>query len=148
MAFVGCGRRWAPEEDQRVRHLWRWIVSEWTLILPMIPDSMNVRERTSFWGRKKELEQITTALGTLALEAGIPAASGRRSVLVTIHKGKRSRVRDDPANRDSRAKSVLDALVKLGLLVDDNDTHLEWLGVVEGAKRELKETVITLGDCA
>ena len=120
----------------------------WTITLPMIPESMNSRERSSFWARKKELEQITNAMEVLAIEAGIPSASGRRAVKVTIHKGKRSRVTDDPANRDSRAKSVLDAMVSLGLLVDDSDKWLDWEHVHEGERRDEKTTIIELRDVA
>lgn len=120
----------------------------WSLTLPMIPDSMNVRERRHFRARSKELEQITTAIGTLASEQGIPHARGRRAVTVTIHKGKRSRVTDDPANRDSRAKSLLDAMVKLGLLVDDSDKWLDWGHVHEGERLDEKCTVIELRDVA
>lgn len=119
----------------------------WTLTLPMLPAAMNVRERSSHWVRRKELEQITRAIEVLAGEAGIPNAEGRRRVDVTIHKGKRSRVRDDPANRDSRAKSLLDALVNLGLLVDDNDEWLEWGHVVEGERLPEKLTVIRIREC-
>lgn len=120
----------------------------WTLALPMVPMSMNVRERKSHWIRAKELQQITTAVATLASEQRIPAALGRRSVRVTIHKTKRSRVADDPANRDSRAKSILDAMVATGLLLDDSDRWLEWEHVHEGEKRDALETVIELRDCA
>jgi len=117
------------------------------MVLPMLPASMNQRERSSFWVRKKELDQITQALVVLAQEVGVPGALVRRRVTVTIHKGVRSRVRDDPANRDSRAKSVLDAMVRTGLLVDDSDRWLDWGGVHEGEKRELKQTVIEVSDC-
>lgn len=109
---------------------------------------MNIRERSSHWKRRKELEEITVAIGAEAARQRIPAAQGRRSVRVTIHKGLRSRKRDDPANRDSRAKSPLDALVKLGLLQDDDDTHLMWRGVFEGERRVEKSTVIEIEDCA
>lgn len=118
----------------------------WTITLPMIPAAMNVRERSSFWIRKKELEQITNAIGVLATEAGIPSARGRRRVRVTIHKGKRSRVTDDPANRDSRAKSLLDALVSLGLLVDDCDKWLIWEHVHEGPRLDEKQTIIEISE--
>ena len=121
-------------------------MSTWTITLPMLPDSMNVRERSSHWVRRRELEQITTAIHYLAHEADIPPATDRRSVLVTIHQSMRSRVTDDPANRDSRAKSILDACVKTGLLVDDSERWLDWLGVVEGEKRAAKETVITISE--
>lgn len=119
----------------------------WTITLPLLPASMNVRERTSHWGRRKELADITLLIKTIAAQQGIPVAEGRRAVSVTIHKSMRSRVRDDPANRDSRAKSVLDAMVATGLLKDDNDRWLEWNGVREGDKRESFETVIEFWDC-
>jgi Holliday junction resolvase RusA-like endonuclease len=119
----------------------------WTLTLDgRLPASMNERERTSHWIRRRELEEITTELGWQVRQQKIPAATGRRFVRVTLHKSLRSRRRDDPANRDSRAKSILDALVKLGVLVDDDDTHLIWVGVVEGEKRAHKQTVIEVGD--
>lgn len=118
----------------------------WMLSLPMLPASMNQRERQSFWIRKRELDEITRTIGLLAFEQKIPPALGRRSVQVTIHKSKRSRVKDDPANRDSRAKAILDAMVRTGLLVDDSDQWLDWGGVIEGEKRSDKQTVITLGE--
>jgi hypothetical protein len=118
----------------------------WSYTLPMLPMSMNQRERISHWTRKRELAQIKTATVVLAQAAGIPAASGRRRVTVTIHKSLRSRVTDDPANRDSRAKSVLDAMVHAALLIDDSDKWLEWGGVVEGERRAQVETVVTLSD--
>ncbi len=119
----------------------------WKIHLPMLPASMNARERSSFWARKKELDEITQVVDVLSRVAKIPVATSRRRVTITIHKSKRSRVRDDPANRDSRAKAPLDALVRLGLLVDDSEKWLDWGGVVEGEKRVEKETVIEIEDC-
>jgi hypothetical protein len=113
-----------------------------------LPASMNERERTSHWVRRRELQEITNELGYLALQQKIPAATGRRWVRVVLHKSKRSRVTDDPANRDSRAKSVLDALVKLGLLVDDDDAGLEWRGVVEAERFDTKATHVEIGECS
>lgn len=118
----------------------------WELVLNRLPASMNERERTSHWTRRRELQEITDELGYLALAQKIPAATGRRSVRIIMHKSLRSRKRDDPANRDSRAKSILDALVKLGLLIDDDDRHLEWLGVHEGDRAQTKHTRVLLGD--
>jgi len=120
----------------------------WTISLPMLPLSMNKRERTSHWVRSKELEQITQAVAVLAREQHIPPATAKRRVTVEIHKTKRSRVTDDPANRDSRAKSILDAMVATGLLVDDSDEWLDWQHVHEGDKRDQVETVITIEDAA
>lgn len=109
-----------------------------------LPMSMNERERASHWTRHRELQQITTELMWLAREQRIPPATTRRAVQVTIHKSTRSRVRDDPANRDSRAKAILDALTHLGLLINDNDTHLDWRGVTEGDKHPHKATTVTI----
>jgi len=120
----------------------------WTITLPMIPLSMNERERTHWATRKRELEQITNMIVVLASAQKTPRADGRRAVTVTIHKSLRSRVTDDPANRDSRAKSILDALVKTHLLIDDSDKWLDWGGVIEGERRATKETVITIEDAA
>ena len=63
--------------------------------------------------------------------ADVPKAVGRRSVEILIVKGKSSRRRDDPANRCGRSKSLLDALVKLGMLVDDDDVWLDYAPVKE-----------------
>lgn len=117
----------------------------WVLTMQgRLPMSMNERERAHYWRRHQELEQITTDLMWLAREQKIPPATTRRGVQVTIHKSTRSRVRDDPANRDSRAKSILDALTRLHLLKDDNDTWLDWHGVIEGDKHPIKHTVVAI----
>lgn len=118
----------------------------WTLTIDgVLPMSMNERERVSHWTRRRELQDFTRTIAALAQNAGVPQAKGKRRVTLTIVKGKRSRRRDDPANRDSRAKSVLDALVANGLLRDDSDEWLDWPGVVE-TKADVKQTIITLED--
>lgn len=121
-------------------------MTEWTLTLPMLPMSMNNRERVSHWTRKRELDQLKTAIHYLAREQRIPEALDQRWVQIIIHKTLRSRVTDDPANRDSRAKSILDAMVHNRLLVDDSDKWLAWGGVIEGDKRTPAETTIAIRD--
>lgn len=118
----------------------------WTLTLHRLPMSQNVRERKSHWARSAELKTITSEIGWLAKVAKIPTATTRRRVEITIHKTKRSRVLDDAANLPSRAKAPLDALVRLGLLLDDNAAGLEWAGVIEGEKRDTEQTVIRISD--
>ena len=123
-------------------------MSAWTIELPgVLPASMNVRERQSHWVRKKELDGLIVIIGALGKAMEIPPATGRRSVTITIHKTQRSRTLDDPANLPSRAKSVLDAMTRTGLLKDDNVEWLEWGGVVEGPKMERVMTVIELAEC-
>lgn len=116
----------------------------WSMTLPMLPMSLNKRERAHYWQRKKELAEVTEQLGWLAKEACVTPATGRRAVRITIHKSLRSRVTDDPANRDVRSKAVLDALVNLGFLLGDSDRELDWHGVHEGDRRKVECTVIDL----
>jgi len=59
-------------------------------------------------------------LAAYALRAGIPKASGRRRVRLTIVYPSRRWV----ADKDAYWKSLLDGLVKAGLLVDDSPRHL------------------------
>jgi len=120
----------------------------WLLtMMGRLPASMNERERTHWASKRRELQEITNELGMLGMAAKIPVAQGKRWVRITLHKSLRSRVTDDPANRDSRAKSCLDALVRLGYLKDDDDTHLLWMGVHEGERRKVKATIIEIGEC-
>ena len=118
----------------------------WTLTLQRLPLSGNKYARTHWANRARELREITNELGWLANAERIPAATGKRWVRITLHKSMRSRVTDDPANRDSRAKNILDACVKLGLLVDDSDQWLEWAGVIEGERMAQVCTVVTISE--
>lgn len=122
-------------------------MTTWTIELPdFLPLSMNKRERTHWATRKRELENLTADIGWIAKKQKIPKADARRYVHIVIHKSSRSRVTDDPGNRDSRSKACLDALVANGLLVDDSDRWLSWGGVIEGEKRAQKSTIITISD--
>lgn len=119
----------------------------WTIELPYLPLSMNRRERVSHWIRLRELKEITNEITVLARHQRIPKVTGRRRVEITIHKSLRSRVTDDPSNRDSRSKACLDAMVHAGLLKDDSDKWLEWGHVREGEREKTPRTVIVLRDC-
>jgi hypothetical protein len=118
----------------------------WVLTLSLLPRNVNKRERVHWGVNRRELEAITNEIGWLAKAQRIPAATGKRSVRVTIHKTLRSRVTDDPGNIDSRAKSILDALVRLGLLQNDDARNLDWHGVIEGERRKQKQTIIEIWD--
>ena len=131
----------------------------WTITLPLLPISMNRRERVTWQTRHAErlrIEQFVWALGNAArmprLTVEVP--NGRRTerrVLieqrraVSVHLVKPMRGQpDDPANRDSRAKSVLDALVRCGYLIDDSDPWLDWQGVTETRSTDGPATIITI----
>jgi hypothetical protein len=95
----------------------------------------------------KEKGEILEEIEYLADKAGWTLAEGRRrGIQITIRKTSRGK-RDDPSNRDSRAKATLDALKKLGYIVDDSDEWIDWNPVVE-IKGESKATIIELWDVA
>lgn len=107
----------------------------WTMHLEgWLPMNTNKRDRAHWGTRTKELGRVVGELGWQQLQQRIPAATGPRRVLVTIVKSKRSHRADDRDNLHARAKSILDALVFLRMLVDDNpeQCHLE---IVEQAER-------------
>lgn len=74
----------------------------------------------------------------------IPEATGRRRVQLTFQKTMRGNA-DDPGNLYSRTKALLDALVKLNLLVDDSDQWLDLPRPLQ-VKGPQKATIITIGE--
>lgn len=93
-----------------------------------LPLSMNEREGYLFrkmsyvLGREKAL--VLDAIHHAAYELGVTKAEGPRVVQFTFQKTNQGR-HDDPGNLWSRTKAPLDAMVKLGILVDDSDEWLE-----------------------
>ena len=97
------------------------------------------------WSVKHERRRAATKMLTvMAGVFGVPAATTKRSVRLTLHgwPGKR-RLPD----RDGWDKLTLDALVRSGLLKDDSPAWLEGRMEVEYVRSESKLTVITLEDC-
>jgi Holliday junction resolvase RusA-like endonuclease len=80
-------------------------------------------------------------IGFYAKQAGIPPATGKRRVSLRIVLVPRQRGGDP----DAYWKSLLDALVHAGLLLDDNAKGVE-LGPVSFVRAAKKTTVITLKD--
>lgn len=119
------------------------MTSTWSFTLSFIPLSMNQRERSHYMTRKKELDLITQEVALAKVAKRIPDAKLPRHVMVEIVKGPRSRKRDDPGNRDARAKSIYDALVNTNLLVDDDD---EWMthDPVRESKGDRPHTIIRI----
>lgn len=76
-----------------------------------------------------------------SLQANIPNASVRRRVSLQLTLAPRQRAADP----DAYWKSLLDALVRAGLLVDDNRTWCE-LGSVEFTRGSARATTIMLED--
>jgi hypothetical protein len=85
---------------------------------------------------RKRKRRDAEAVALAALAAGIPRATGRRRVSLTI-RARFRRPPDDPAP----LKSTLDALVAAGLLVDDSR---EWMEFVWPPEFERGGTVTTI----
>lgn len=105
-----------------------------------IPTSVN-KLMSHHWASANRLKRADTQMiGVYAAKASIPKAEGKRRVLttITVNRGRAP----DP---DNLQKSLNDALVKCGLLVDDSHIWLETKPVI--IKRgKAKHTTIILED--
>ncbi len=100
------------------------------------PPSGNAH-RGVHWSRERRLKrEAIDAVGLAAVLAGVPAATGRRAVKVRVLLGPGRRPYDDD---NAGRKVLLDALVTLGLLVDDSERGLIGGAVVEQVSRPAKE---------
>jgi Holliday junction resolvase RusA-like endonuclease len=94
------------------------------------------------WGTRSRLKRADADLvAVYAMRAGVPRATGRRRVTLRLTLGPRQRAPDP----DSLWKSLLDALVRAGLLVDDDRFGVE-LGEVTFERGPEPATVIVLED--
>lgn len=89
--------------------------------------------------RKKRFDRDMVALEALA--QAVPMATGKRRVTVRIEVSGRAGVPDP----DNVLKSLLDALVRSGLLVDDSGDWCELAGVTV-TRGQQTVTVVTLED--
>lgn len=88
------------------------------LILPVEIPSQNVTDR-QHWRQRHNFGKAC-ALWLMALSlGGIPKATGPRRLVITAYR--KRRIADD-ANLRGGAKALVDAIVRAGLLLDDNDT--------------------------
>lgn len=97
------------------------------------------------WARGAAMKKADRQMvGTYAHYAGIPKATGKRRLTVEVVLGPRHR----PCDEDAFAKSLRDACVCAGLLVDDCTKWLEPGPVTQRrpAKGEEWGTLITLED--
>jgi Holliday junction resolvase RusA-like endonuclease len=94
------------------------------------------------WSTRHRLKKIDRAtVGLYARMARIPHAKGKRRVSLVLTLAPRQRAADP----DAWWKSLLDALVQAGLLVDDNRQGCE-LGSVTFRRGREKATTIILED--
>ena len=93
------------------------------------------------WSKAARLKKACTAKIRRAMaEAGVPVATGKRRIGITIYVSGSGR-RPDP---DGILKSTLDALKHAGTIIDDDSKRCEWTQpqILNGEKR----TVITIED--
>lgn len=116
-------------------------MTEYTIIIPhWHPTPLN-KLIHKHWGRTMRLKHADAQMiGTYAHIVNIPKATGKRSVRLIIILGKGQRACDP----DAYYKSPLDALVKLGYLIDDNRQNLELLPTA--FQRGVKATRIIIGE--
>lgn len=115
----------------------RLVIEQWH------PARLNALTSQHWAKRNRAKKADKRVVGLEALAQGITPATGRRRVSLTIGvaKGKRE------ADPDAYWKSLLDALVDAGLLIDDNRDGVEH-GTVEFERSpdHRRWTVITLED--
>lgn len=106
-----------------------------------LPVNLNTLMRMHRHARSKALHADAQVIGAEAHSQGLVKAAGRRRVgmLIRYARGK------TPVDPDAYFKSVLDALRKCGLLLEDN-RHAVELGSVSYEEAPRKGLVITLED--
>lgn len=96
----------------------------WHAVVPLrcVP-SANTTTREHWRARARRVDEIATVLGMLRLAdgRGIPPLP-RARLRLALHF--RDRRRRDPQNYLGGAKQLVDALVRIGVLVDDDAEHL------------------------
>ena len=97
--------------------------------------------RGRHWGVRHKLQRGQAAIiGVYALQQGVPKATGRRKVRLTVYKPGKA------PDADAYDKSLLDALVTCGLLVDDSQEWIEGRMEVVVIKSKQRRTLIRLED--
>lgn len=91
------------------------------------------------WSVKNCLKKADREMvGTYAILVGIPKASGKRRITLTLTLSPRQRGGDP----DAYWKSLLDALAACGLLVDDNRQNVELAPVLFQRGKERATTIV------
>ena len=116
-------------------------MTQYLVIFNWHPCTLNVL-LSCHWAKRGRLKALDRDLiACYALQHGTTPASGKRRVSLTITLAPRQRGCD----RDAYWKSLLDALVHAGLLVNDSPKWCE-LGSVEYLRGKWRATTVTLED--
>ena len=112
-----------------------------------IPRSPNATGR-KHWGRTMDerifWEAAIARSHWMSCES-IDTATGKRWIEIEIQKPGKIKLRDED-NLKASVKHVLDAMVNLGLLVDDSPEWLETRGIRESNGHKSYATIIRFGD--
>lgn len=118
--------------ESTLRNVKRWVFLK-------VPETANARLRTHWRDRSRESKTwrlLVRAICGVPRDGEVPS-DGKIRIGITMTR----RRRQDPDNRQASVKPLLDAIVKAGWLVDDDDEHLELS--VEEVLGGRPETVIT-----
>lgn len=97
----------------------------WRVRLPYVVPPLSLNQRSSWQARARKTADVRTAVGWTIRAARIPRLDGRPTVLLTyVPRDRRRRDRD---NLVATLKPCVDALVDMGVLVDDDPTHVDTL---------------------
>ena len=107
-----------------------------------LPPSVNRLLAINHRGRKRLKDECAGFVRLYAHQAGVPPAAGRRRVDLLLTLAGRGR----PPDPDNILKSLLDGLVRAGLLRDDGPGQCE-LGTVSYSRGPSRATTVTLTDC-
>jgi hypothetical protein len=99
-------------------------IATWTLVIDADVPSQNITIKRHFAHKTKERSTFAWLVRAERLRLFIPRAQGKRRVRFTRHYGGRGQ-RRDYGNLVGGCKTLLDALVGEGLLVDDDPDHVE-----------------------
>jgi hypothetical protein len=126
------------------------VTASWTITLKLDAPLQNnhlVNAGNSRWKYKKERQFWETYLVLHRVNNGIPVATSRRRVTIERLYSGQQRECDLP-NLVGGCKTVLDAMVRAGLLVDDSPAHFEGYFRQERVAKEHRGTRITIEELA
>lgn len=122
----------------------------WSTVIGMdapLQNNRAVNAGPARWRYKKERSAWESSLQFAMVVGGVPKATGRRRVTIERRYSGQQRVCDIP-NLVGGCKTVLDAMVRVGLLVDDSPEHFEGYFHQRRVEKHERGTLITIEELA